>query len=134
LRYKITLKEVHYKTRTAEISLESEGYIKIKILEDSVIDEGDAIDNFLVVKNLSAGKKHLKLLDFRGKWSMTNEAREISRKNISPDNTVARAYLTDSYFSKLTREFFETFNRPDVPQKFFTCEEEALKWLLAEKK
>jgi len=41
-------------TRTAEISLEKEGYIKIKIVPFSVIDEDDALDNLVVVKNISS--------------------------------------------------------------------------------
>ncbi|MBK7666549.1 MAG: hypothetical protein IPJ32_03910 [Sphingobacteriaceae bacterium] len=45
-------------TRTAKISLEKEGYIKIQMLPDIIVDAEDALDNMLVIKNLSDGKKH----------------------------------------------------------------------------
>ena len=51
----------YFTTRTANISLEKEGYIKISILPGSVIDIEDALDNLLVIKNLSERKKMLKL-------------------------------------------------------------------------
>ena len=50
-------------TRTAEISLDKRGFMKIKILPDSIIDVEDALDNLLVIKSFSSGKKILKLID-----------------------------------------------------------------------
>lgn len=120
-------------TRTAEIGKDSLGFIRIKIIPGSVLDEGDAIDNFLVIKNLSDNQKQLKLIDVRGNSSMTKAAREVSRKNISANNTIARAYLVDSFLSKLLYEFLQNFTTPEVPQKFFTNETEAIEWLLSKK-
>ena len=51
----------HFVTRTAEISLDEKGYLKIKMLRDKIVDAEDALDNMLVIKNLSDGKKMLKL-------------------------------------------------------------------------
>jgi len=120
-------------TRTAEICKTSQGFIRIKIIPGSVIDEGDALDNLVVIKNISAGEKYLKLLDFTGDWSMTAEAKKISQKNSSPENTIARAYITDSYFAKLMHDFFDSLSMPELPQKFFTNENEAIEWLLSKK-
>ena len=120
----------YYKTRTAEISLEKAGYIKIKVIAGSVIDEADALDNLLVIKNLSANQKKLKLVDLRGKWKFTTKGKEVAKKNSSVKNTIARAYIIDSLLTKIMMKFFESFTRPDVPQMFFTNEKEAIKWLL----
>ena len=95
----------HFTTRTAIINLEAEGYIKIKMLSGVVVDEEDALDNMLVIKNLSAGKKMQKLIDARGNWSMTTEARAVSKKNFSPETTLARAYVIDSFLTKLMFTF-----------------------------
>ncbi len=124
----------HLTTRTAKISLEKEGYIKISILPDSIIDTEDALDNLLVIKNLSEGKKMLKLFDARGKWSMTSEAKKVSKKNVSPENTVARAYIIDSFLTKVMFNFFRSFTRLEVPEDFFNNEQEAIDWLLSFKK
>ncbi len=124
----------YFTTRTANISLEKEGYIKISILPGSVIDVEDALDNLLVIKNLSAGKKMLKLFDARGKWSMTSAAKKVSEKNSSPENTLARAYIIDSFLTKIMFNFFRSFSSPDVPEDFFNDETEAIAWLLSHKK
>ncbi len=124
----------HLTTRTAKISLEKEGYLKIQMLPDIILDAEDALDNMLVIKNLSAGKKMLKLIDARGKWSMTPEARKVSKKNFAAETTIARAYIIDSFLTKLTLNFLMSFSDKKVPEEFFNHEEEAITWLLSFKK
>lgn len=123
----------HFTTRTAKISLEKEGYLKIDMLPDVVVDAEDALDNMLVIKNLSAGKKTLKLIDVRGNWSMTAGARKVSKKNFSPESTLARAYIVDSFLTKVMFNFLRSFTDKKVPEEFFNHEEEAIAWLLSEK-
>jgi len=118
-------------TRTAEISLDKRGFMKIKILPDSIIDVEDALDNLLVIKSYSSGKKILKLIDLRGRWTMTKTAKEVSKKNVSAENTIARAYVIDSYLTKIMLSFFQSFQSKELPQQFFNSEEDAIKWLLS---
>ena len=124
------MQDSHFTTRTAKISLEEEGYIKIKIMPGNVVEAVDALDNMLVIKNLSAGKKMLKLVDARGKWSMTGEARKVSTKNFSHETTLARAYIVDSFLTKVMFNFLRSFSEKKVPEEFFNHEEEAVTWLL----
>ncbi|HRD37543.1 MAG TPA: hypothetical protein PLC65_02825 [Bacteroidia bacterium] len=116
-------------TRTAEISIDKQGFLRFKIIEGSVIDEEDALDNLLVIKTISENKKMLKLIDLRGKWKMTKKAHEVSEKNVSAKNTIARAYIIDGFLTKLLLKFFRSFSSSDCPQEFFTDEEEAILWL-----
>lgn len=124
----------HFKTRTAEIGLTAQGYIKIKMLPDVIVDAEDALDNLLVIKNLSGGEKTLKLIDARGNWSMTAEAQKVSKKNFSPETTIARAYVVDSFLTKVMFNFLRSFAEKKVPEEFFNHEEEAIAWLLSNKK
>ena len=117
-------------TRTAEVSIDKQGFLRFKIIEGSVVDEEDALDNLLVTKNISENKRMLKLIDLRGKWKMTKKAREVSEKNVSAKNTIARAYIIDNFLTKLLLNFFRSFSSNDCPQEFFTDEEEAIDWLL----
>lgn len=119
------------KTRTAQISLENQDYVKIKILKGAIIDEEDALDNFLVIKNLSDGHKKLKLIDLRGKWKFTSKGKKVAGKGLSSKNTIARAYIIDSFFTKLKMNFFESASDFRVPRMFFTNEKEAITWLLS---
>lgn len=120
-------------THTAEIKLDDRGFLYIKILPDSCIDEEDALDNLLVIKNMSKNTKLLKLIDLRGEWTITKKAKQVSIKNVSPETTIARAYITNSYFSKVLHDFFDSFGRQGIPQKFFTSEQKAIEWLLTKK-
>lgn len=124
------LGEKHH-TRTAEIRIDSNGFLVFKIKPGSVIDEEDALDNFLVIKTLTKNKKFPKLIDLRGNWKMTKKAKEVSRKNISPENTIARAYIIDSLLTRLMLNFFKSFTKPEVPQEFFKNENDAVNWLLS---
>ncbi len=127
------MQDSHFTTRTAKISLE-QGYLKIVMLPNVVVDAEDALDNLLVIKNLSAGNKMLKLVDARGNWSMTPEARRVSTKHFSSETTLARAYIVDSFLTKMMLNFLRSFTEKKVPEEFFNHEEEAIAWLLSFKK
>ncbi len=124
----------NFTTRTTKISLEKEGYLKIVMLPGVIIDAEDALDNMLVIKNLSAGKKLLKLVDGRGNWSITPEARKVTKKNFTNETTLARAYIVDSFLTKVMFNFMNSFGEKDVPIEFFNHEGEAVTWLLSLKK
>lgn len=126
------MQNTSFTTRTTKISLEN-GYLWIVMLPDVVVDAEDALDNMLVIKNLSAGKKMLKLIDVRGNWSMTSEARKVSKKNFAPETTIARAYIVDSFLTKVMLNFLRSFAENKVPEEFFNHEEEAITWLLSHK-
>jgi hypothetical protein len=128
------MQDSRFITRTAEISLEAEGYLKIRMLPGVVVDTEDALDNLLVIKNLSAGKKMMKLVDARGNWSMTGEARKVSSKNFAAETTLARAYIVDSFLTKVMFNFLRSLAEKKVPEEFFNHEEEAITWLLTYKK
>jgi hypothetical protein len=121
-------------TRTARITIEKAGYIKIKMLAGSVVDAEDALDNLLVIKNLSEGRKTLKLIDIRGNWSVTSEAKKVTKKNFTPENTFARAYLVDSFLTKMLLSFFQSFSSKGIPEEYFNHEDEAVAWLLSHNK
>lgn len=125
--------ETHFNTRTARISLEEGNFLKIVMLPNVIVDAEDAIDNLLVIKNLSGGEKKLKLIDVRGNWSMTSEAKSVSKKHFAPETTLARAYVVDSFLTKIMLNFLRTFSEAKVPEEFFNQEEEAISWLLSQK-
>lgn len=119
-----------YKTRTAEITDEGD-FIRLKVIWGSVVDVEDALDNMLVLKNVSGGRKTLKLVDLRGKWRITPEARKVTEKNVSEHSTIAAAYIIDSFLTHITLRFLKAVGRiPGIPQEFFKSEKKAIDWLL----
>lgn len=121
------------KTRTAEIWKDQRGILWIVPMEGVLIDREDILDNFLVVRHLSAAKPVLKIIDSRGNWKLTPEAQDLFRKEDSPDKTIARAVLTKSRTERFIKSFLSRLYKPEVPLAFFTSEEEAAQWLLSQK-
>lgn len=97
------------------------------------LDYEDALDNFLVIRTLSAGKPVLKLIDSRNSWSIDKKAREFVKGKEVLENTVARAVVKNSFISILMAGFFAKLNAPKVPTKVFTDYDEAYKWLISMK-
>jgi len=122
------------KTRTAEFWKDEHGIFWIKPFPVVEVDLEDLADNLLVTRNLTGGAPHLKLLDSRTRWKMTPEAEALFKAADTPDKTIARAVLTDSFTDKIIKSFLLTLFKPSVPLKFFTNEKDAVEWLLTFKK
>lgn len=121
-------------TRTAEFWKDEHEIFWIKLVAVDEIDEEDITDNMLVARNLTQGVPHLKVLDSRVKWKMSPGAEAIFKREDSPERTIARAVLTSSVADKLVQHILLALFKPNVPLKFFTNEEDAVKWLLTFKK
>lgn len=116
-------------TRTIEAYLDETGILYVKILEGTEIDLGDAVDNFLTIKQLRAGQRRLKLVDIRGCRKITKQAKAYSLKEDTPEKTIAKAIIVKSIIEKIINIFFMNHNKPQVPVGFFLSEIKALKWL-----
>ena len=116
-------------TRTGEFSLDENGILIVKVLDGSFIDLDDAIDNSLVVRQITGNKPRLKLWDLRVNWKITKEAREYLLKEDVPGRTIARAVIVKSLANKLISNFLLKFNKSRTPLKIFLDEKEALEWL-----
>ncbi len=100
------------------------------MLEGVRLDLEDAVDNALVIKNLSEGTKVLKLIDARVSFSMDRKAREFV-KSVDLKQTIARAVVKGSTISILLLKFFTGISKPKIPTKIFSDYDEAYKWLLS---
>lgn len=117
------------KTRTAEIHLDENSILHIVVINDVVIDYEDAIDNFLVVKNLVKDKNCVKLIDIRCKCQFEPKAKTFLDTKDVQGKTLARAILINSRVRKATINYFLKFNTQKVATKFFTEYNEAILWL-----
>lgn len=122
------------KTRTATIYMDENGILNVQMHEGIHLDYEDALDNFLVMRTLSGNKPALKLIDARNKWTMDKKAGEFIRSKDAKENTIARAVVKSSLFSKVLSSFFSRLHAPDVPVKIFTNYDEAYAWLMELKK
>ncbi len=121
-------------TRTATIFIDENNILQFIIHQDIRIDYEDAIDNALVIKNLTQNLPVLKLIDMRLNCSIEKKAQEFIISSEIKNQTMARAILKGSVLNKVVVNFFIKINKPETPTRIFTNYEEAYGWLLSLKK
>ena len=70
------------------------------------------------------------LLDGRNVKSITKEARDYLASAEGSSLLLATALVSNSVLGKFIANFFLQVNKPKIPLKFFTDEDEAMKWLI----
>jgi hypothetical protein len=116
-------------TRTANIYIDDNNVLHIVMHTNARLDYEDAVDNALVIKKLSKGKKVLKLIDARQTFSMDKKAREFVN-TVDLKQTIARAVVKGSALNSLLMTFFIALSKPETPTKIFSDYDKAYKWLL----
>lgn len=117
------------KTSVADVWINDDGILYVKIFEGAEISDDDARELFDAYEKLVCRKnKVLQILDARVDCTITPEGRQVSLK-YSKDFLIASAVISSSLAIKLIVNFFNNFLKYDVPLKIFSTEEEGLKWL-----
>lgn len=70
------------------------------------------------------------LVDLRGLFHITNEAREIAAEAKNSEMSIAMALVSNSLGTRLISNFFIKFNKPKRTTKMFNSKEKALNWLM----
>lgn len=115
-------------TSKAEITYNTDNIIRIKIFQGNELEEKDIKEIIKRCDEITGKKRHLVLLDGRGDVTATKEAREYGGNHISKTR-IAEAILVETTANKLMANVYVSYNKPRIPTKIFTVEEEALKWL-----
>ncbi|MBA2611199.1 MAG: hypothetical protein H0U95_04455 [Bacteroidetes bacterium] len=116
-------------TRTAQIYLDENGILHLVMNVRVVVDLEDAIDNYLVIKNITKNKPCVRLIDIRKVFKIDKKAKAFIDKKQTQANTIARAILMNNGLRKSTANFFVKFNSNLIPTKFFINYDEAIEWL-----
>ena len=119
------------KARTAKIFIDDNEVLHFVMTEGIHLDYHDALDNALVIKDLTNGKPVLKLVDARLFWTIEKKAEKYIRSNEVKEKTIARAVVQSSILSTILSNFFLKLNKAKVPTKIFTDYTEAYNWLLS---
>jgi len=117
-------------TNTASIYKDKNGVIHVVLFEGAKMDYYDALDHYLVIKNLSGNEPVLKLIDSRADWSIQAKARRFLAGKEVKEKTIARAVVQYSTIKSVLLNFFNEMNKPEVPTKIFTDYDEAYAWLM----
>ncbi|TSJ45439.1 hypothetical protein [Fluviicola chungangensis] len=106
-----------------------DGIARTKVKKGSEVKLEHAQENSVVVNSFYTSTKFPLLIDARGIKSMEREARAFFTANGRNTNTLAFGIIIDSSVSKVVGNFFLGINKPVVPTKLFSNEEQAIEWL-----
>lgn len=95
------------------------------------VDEAEGREAVASFLEMTAGKRVPTLVDLRAPASVTGKARAFFASQEGCAGTTRLALLTASNVTALAGNLFMRVNRPPVPTRLFTDEDQARAWLLA---
>jgi hypothetical protein len=116
-------------TRTARISLGSDGIVRVMYLSGFDIDVDDKKEHHAAFAELTGGVKHPFLIQAGTDVTFTREARNYGSKMEPYQPFLAFAIVANSAAYMLMANFYFQFHRPVMPYKIFREEPDAVKWL-----
>lgn len=123
------MKEKIFYTSITKNWVDDEGIAHVVFLPGAVITKNSAKEHFEACIKYGGEKARLVLSDARSIKSSDHEGRKYFAGENFAKYTKASAVIVGSYLSKMLVSFFTSVSKPQYPVKFFTSEDEALKWL-----
>jgi len=116
-------------TSTAHISLLEGNIVKTQFKQDIEAGIEDIKQNHEVAQKIAKGKKHFVLLDVRGFATGSDKAKKFCASQDPMNYRIAVAALVDSLAVRIRCNSFIKNNKPEVPTRVFSKEQEAIDWL-----
>jgi hypothetical protein len=118
------------KTSTAEIIYDEQNHlVVISPFEGATIDAKEYIEQYHKVVELTGGVSSCVLILTSPFLNVTKAAREESLKPEWQKYTIAQAIVVNNLANRILGNFYIKVMRPKVPNKLFSNEAEAKKWL-----
>lgn len=129
LKCKLKLNSNQIQLSHSKIELRDDGILILYANENHVYSIEDTKENVEAFGKLSGNKK-VPVLIVGGNFStLAPETRAFLASEESLKYSKAEAFLLKSLAQKILINFYIKFDKPLVPTKVFTKEEEAVKWL-----
>lgn len=103
--------------------------LHIVFREDADIDVEEILESKQARIDLQKGKPMKVLVDARGLFHISKEARDIAAEEHHAKMSVAMALVSNSLSTRIISNFFIKFNKPKSPTKMFNSKSKALLWL-----
>lgn len=105
----------------------SDGIVRTKVKQGAEIVLEDAMENSKAVNSFN-GEKYTMIVDTTMAKSISKEARDYFSMKGRDSKVIAFAILINSPLSKIIANFFMGLNKPRVPVRLFTNENDAITW------
>lgn len=116
-------------TRTAIVTLEKEGFVRMTMLESALLELEDMIANHKAEQTVADGKPHVILIDTRGNSMSSDEARKFSSGEEPTKYRLAVALLFNGLAGRIGANSLINIYQPKVRTEKFIDEQEAIQWL-----
>jgi hypothetical protein len=115
-------------TQTQLIWLDDDGIVRATAKPNSVMTLQDAKEHILTVAGLCAGIRRPVVVDMTGHNALNREARKYFAGPETAKVESAAALVVRSPMARAIGNFFLGFDKPLIPTRLFTSEEEATQW------
>ena len=115
--------------RGARFYVDDQGIIRGREADGASFGLSDAQEAIEVIRELAAGRKCGLVVDISDLRTMTREARAYFTHKDHEEFLYAVALVVRSLVSRAIGNFFLGLNKPAVPTRLFTDDEDALAWL-----
>ncbi len=127
----MTKGSTHYRTGVSEVWIDNEDIMRVVFDKGGDLNLARMEEAFMLYRNelgVGPGKRKIRQLLSGGPVTVSKEARDLAGRN-ARDYFIAAAMVTNSRLMRLVVNSFNTIQKPGVPFKLFSTEEEALAWL-----
>ena len=115
-------------TRSSKIYLHN-GIVHVIIYESYTLLYEDVMDINIKVNKITNNKKHLKIIDVRGKFDMEEKSKRFLESKIAKSKIIAQALLLGSNTRQEVVDCFVEMNCRKMPVKVFVDYDYAINWL-----
>ena len=122
------------KTEISHKYLDEKGILRVKIIEGAHVDYKSLKQDHETDFILTGHSNVLSLVDANSFFTITSDAREYAKKEITDKSSLAMAVLTDQIGIRILINGFLKINKPKAPIRIFTDVIKALDGLLTVKK
>lgn len=115
--------------RGARFYVDEQGIIRGREADGSSFGLSDAQEAIAAIRELAGGSRRGLVVDISDLRTMTRDARAYFTHKDHAEFLYAVALVVRSLISRAIGNFFLGLNKPEVPTRLFTNDEDALAWL-----
>lgn len=115
--------------RILKIFLRDDSILEVEVNSDEEFDACDMQEVIRAAEELGKGKRLLHLMKFGARTIATKEARLLSSSEFGSRFRLADALIVNSLAQRMIFNYMINVEKPVVPTRLFSNEQEAIHWL-----
>ncbi|MCB9189653.1 MAG: hypothetical protein H6598_08540 [Flavobacteriales bacterium] len=126
--------EIEKKFKNITMRLYANDIMNVIFADNCYVDIRDVEEVMVWVDKIGSGRLFLNLYEGAYNTDLSPEVREFAASSDNNKYTISDAMVISSQAHVLVTNFYVKFNKPVKPTRIFTHRDEAIAWLLEEKR